>query len=92
MRIKFAHLRDRSTSGGWVNFAIFGANSNNGTDSGRAEVLRGLTIKARANGLQVDKSALAYTQNGRTMYYGTPDLVDYLSVNGVPQWTHSLEF
>ncbi len=91
MKINFAHIRDRSTNGGWINFAVFAANSNNGTDSGRAGVLRDLTIKTRANGLQVDKSALAYTQNGRTTFYGTPDLVEYLSNHGVPGWTHSLD-
>jgi uncharacterized protein YjiK len=91
MKINVAHIRERSTSGGWINFAVFEANSNNGTDSGRAEVLRNLTIKARANGLQVEKSALAYNQSGRTMFYGTPDLVDYLSNSGVPRWTHSLD-
>ncbi len=91
MRINFAHIRERSTSGGWINFAVFEANSNNGTDSGRADVLRDLTVRARANRLQIDKSALAYTQSGRIMFYGTPDLVEYLSNNGVPGWTHSLD-
>lgn len=91
MKINFAHIREHSTSGGWINFAVFEADSNNGTDSGRADVLHNLTMRARANRLQIDKSALVYTQNGRIMYYGTPDLVDYLSNNGVPRWTHSLD-
>lgn len=91
MRINFAHLRDRSQNGGWIDFAVFEANSNDGTDNGRAEVLRNLTMRARANGLKVDKSALAFAQNGRIMFYGSPDLVEYLSDAGVPQWTHSLD-
>ncbi len=91
MKINFAHIRDRSTTGGWINFAVFAADSNDGSDSGRSDVLHNLTMRARANGLRVDKSALAYTQNGRTVFYGTSDLVEYLSNQGVPRWTHSLD-
>jgi hypothetical protein len=28
---------------------------------------------------------------GRTKFFGTPDLVRYLSSRGVPTWTHTLD-
>ena len=91
MRINFAHIRERSTTGGWINFIVFEANSQSNTDSGRADVLRDLTRKARLSGLAVDQSALAYEQNGQLRYYGSPNLVDYLVDSGLPDWTHSFD-
>jgi len=81
MQIQMAHLRIQG-----INVAVFAANSADDTDSGRSEVLARLTMKARANGLAVEKSALAY----RNRYYGTPDLVRYLANNGVGRWTHKI--
>ena len=91
MRINFAHLRERSTSGGDINFIVFEANATNGSDSGRAEVLQDLTMRARRQGLRVDQSALAYSEHGRIRFYGSRNLVDYLSKRGVPRWTHSMD-
>lgn len=91
MRIRFAHLRERSTSGGYINFAVFQANSNDGTDSGRAEVLHSLTMQARMQGLRIDQSALAYDEHGRLRYYGDRNLVSYLARRGVAQWTHHID-
>jgi hypothetical protein len=91
MKISFAHLRERSTSGGWINFAVFGAKSTSGSDSDNAEVLAELTTKARMAGLKIDQSALAYDYCGRVMFYGSRNLVDYLSSYGVPNWTHSID-
>lgn len=34
MQINFAHLREQSTTGGWINFAVFDARSTSGGDSG----------------------------------------------------------
>jgi hypothetical protein len=45
---------------------------------------------ARAHGLNVDKAALAFREGGRTVFWGTPDLVRFLSRCGVPAWTHSI--
>lgn len=91
MKISFAHLRERSTSGGWINFAVFGAKSTSGSDSDNAEVLAELTTKARMSGLKIDQSALAYTHCGRVRFYGSRNLVDYLSGYGVPNWTHTID-
>ena len=91
MKISFAHLRERSTSGGWINFAVFGAKSNSGSDSDNDMVLSELTAKTRRAGLKIDQSALAYSYNGRVRFYGSKNLVNYLSKSGVPTWTHTID-
>lgn len=87
MKINLAHLRERSTTGGWIDFIVFDAKST----TNNKQLLIELTSKARMNGLKVDKSALAYETNGRLEFYGTKDLVEYLSNNGLPQWTHTID-
>jgi hypothetical protein len=52
MKINFAHIRERSTSGDWIDFAVFEAKSMAGTDSANADVLARLTAKARQAGLR----------------------------------------
>lgn len=91
MKINLAHIREQSTSGGWIDFAVFDAKSTSGGDSGKATLLSQLTVKARASGLKIDQSALAYSENGRIQFYGTKNLVDYLSRSGLPQWTHEID-
>lgn len=86
-QINLAHLRERSTSGGWINFVVFEAKSTTGDNDG---VLYDLTQAARAQGLAVDQSALAFTVGGRVRFYGDPNLVAYLSKRGVPRWTHKI--
>jgi hypothetical protein len=90
-KINFAHLRERATNGGWINFAVFEADATNRTNSGRNAVLNRLTLKARASGLRVDQSALAFEENGRIKYFGDPNLVQYLARNFRPYWTHSID-
>lgn len=91
MRINFAHLRDRSTSGGYINFAVFEADANNRTNQGRSILLQQLTNEARQLNLRVDKAALAFAENGRIKFFGSSDLVSYLADYGVPRWTHYLD-
>lgn len=88
MKIDLAHIRERSTTGGWIDFIVFGAKS---TTNNNDQLLAQLTSKARINGLKVDQSALAYEKNGRIEFYGTPNLVNYLSKMGLPQWTHTID-
>ena len=90
MKINFAHLRERATNGGWINFAVFEADARSNTSSSRDEALANLTAKARLSGLRVDQSALAFVESGRPTFYGSKHLVDYLSRMGVPRWTHSM--
>ncbi len=55
-------------------------------------VLADLTRKAIFQyNLAVDKSALAFTEFGDLKFFGTPDLVQFLSNNGVPKWTHEID-
>lgn len=86
MRIEMAHLRAQGTS-----FAVFAADANDRTSAGRQRLLGLLVAKARRNNLRVDKAALAFEEAGRTTYFGTPDLVRYLSSTGVGRWTHALD-
>jgi len=88
MKINMAHLRERSTTGGWINFAVFDAKSTAGDNAG---LLHQLTMAARANGLQVDQSALAFQSGGRIQFYGDKNLVSHLSKGWIPQWTHTID-
>ena len=91
MKINFAHLRERSTTGAPIDFAVFDARATAGTEQANAEVLSDLTFKARRAGYKVDQSALAYRENGRVRFYGDKNLVNYLSRRGVPGWTHWID-
>jgi len=88
MRTRLAHLRERSTSGGWIDFAVFDAKSTTGSN---AELLASLTVHARRSGLKVDQAALAYWEGGRVRFYGSKPLVEFLSRSGVPAWTHEID-
>lgn len=91
MRINYAHLREQSTSGGWINFAVFEARSTSGTDDANSQVLARLTAKARTSGQKIDQSALAFSDHGRIKFFGDKKLVEYLSKAGVPRWTHTID-
>ena len=89
MVIQFTHRRLPSTTGPWIDFAVFQAKSRTGNNS---TLLQQLCNKARANGLNIDKSALAFSLNGRIKFFGTPDLVNYLSKNGLPRMNKTINF
>jgi len=89
MKINLAHIRHPATSGGSIDFVVFGAKSPSGS-SGNPAVLANLTMKARASGLKVDQSALAFNVNNRLQFFGDKNLVDFLSKRGLPSWTHSI--
>lgn len=84
-QVRFAHLQDQG-----INFAVFAVDAIDQTNAGRGRVLADLTSRVRRQGLRVDKSALAFTEFGRLTFYGTKDLVDYLSSGWTPHWTHTL--
>ncbi|MBD2246544.1 hypothetical protein [Nostoc sp. FACHB-888] len=85
MQVELAHLRTQG-----IDFAVFNANTRTDSDTARANLLRDLTVAARAAGLKIDKSALAFVRAGKTQFYGTPDLVNYLANQGLPSWTHTI--
>ena len=88
MKVNMAHLWERSVTGGRIDFAVFDAKSTVGVNNA---LLARLTARARGSGLRVDQSALVYQESGQIKFYGTPALVDFLSKNGVPQWTHQID-
>ncbi|MGP7732864.1 hypothetical protein [Oceanimonas smirnovii] len=88
MKVNMAHLRERSTTGGWINFAVFDAKSTAGSNDA---LLAQLTQAARNTGMAIDQSALAFRVGNRVQFYGSRSLVDYLSKRGVPRWTHSID-
>jgi hypothetical protein len=82
-----AHLREQG-----IDFAVFGADSQCRTAPGRERLLADLTCRARAEGLRIQKSALAYRRGTRMEFFGTPDLVRFLAgLGGFIQWTHTLD-
>lgn len=85
MTIRVAHLRHQG-----IDFAVFAADARSSTNHAREELLSDLVIAARRQGLKVDKAALAFRSGSRTTFFGTPDLVRFLSNLGVPRWTHTL--
>jgi hypothetical protein len=91
VKINLAHIRHPAAAGGYIDFAVFDARSTAGTDSGNAAVLFRLTAKARASGLKVDQSALAFAEGSGVRFYGSTHLVDFLSKNGLPRWTHQID-
>jgi hypothetical protein len=91
MKVNFAHLRAQARNGGSISFAVFDARSSSGSREDNSRLLAQLTARARASNLRVDQSALAYRSGGRSEYFGTPSLVEYLSTAGVSQWTHSID-
>lgn len=86
MKIKLAHLREQG-----INFAVFFADAPSRTSHDRQVLLGQLTAKAQAAGLRVDKSALVITNAGRTGFYGTPDLVKFLSTCGPISANHEMD-
>ena len=85
MQINIAHLRTQG-----IDFVVADADATSHLTSDRDAVLSRVWAAARRAGLKVDKTALAFVENGRPTFYGTPDLVRYLAGHGVPRWTHSL--
>lgn len=45
MQIEFAHLRERSTNGGYIDFAVFNADAVTKNDRDRGSLLRDLTMR-----------------------------------------------
>lgn len=87
MRINVAHLRDQG-----IDFLVFDADATSRFASDRAEVLQDLKRRANIAGLRAQKAALAFTEGGRPTFYGTRDLVDYLSARpSAIRWTHTLD-
>ena len=90
MKIKFAHLKERSTNGSYISFVVFDVATRTKSNADNDEVLTQLTSMVRAQGLRVDQSALQYRRGSKLEFYGSRNLVKYLSKHGVSHWTHSM--
>jgi hypothetical protein len=87
MKVNLAHVNIQG-----INCAIFDAKPRSGTHrAALEELLSGLVIEARSSNLRVDKAALAYSELGGIKFFGSDDLVRFLSNNGLPRWTHTLD-
>lgn len=91
MRIEFAHLQERSTTGQLVNFAVFHAKANSNTAAARDAWLAQLIIAANSIGKKVDVGALVYNEHGQIKTWGHPFVLDYLSKRGVPRPNYYVE-
>ncbi|MFO7760594.1 MAG: hypothetical protein R6V20_03155 [Desulfobia sp.] len=92
MKVKIAHFSKRSTFGGWINFSVFKARTQTGSEAGNRKLLARLTAGARNAGYKIDHAALVYRQEGRIRYYGSRKAVNYLLRCGVPDWTDTIEY
>ncbi len=88
MKIRLAHLRTRQQG---INFAVFEADARSKNNQDRSNLLAELTRKARNSGLAIEKSALAFMSCGKITFFGSNDLVRYLSNNWGDDWTHSID-
>lgn len=91
MRIEFAHFQELSTTGHYVDFAVFHAKANSNTDSARDAWLAQLIIAANSSGRKVDVGALVYEDFGQIKTWGHPFVLDYLSKRGVPRPNYYVE-
>lgn len=83
--VNMAHIRIQG-----ISVAVFDARPTSGSDRDRQSVLDRLVMAARRTGMLVQKAALAYRDGRSVRFFGTPDLVRYLTRAGVPRWTHRL--
>lgn len=85
MRIEFAHLRERSTSGQYVDFAVFYSKADSNTASAKDAWLARLISAANNSGRKVEVGALVYEEHGQVKSWGHQFVLDYLSKKGAPR-------
>jgi hypothetical protein len=86
MKVQTAYLHDQG-----ISFLVFNADARAKNNQAREQLLVELTNVANQCGLRANKAALCYSEGARVHYFGTSDLVKYLSKRGVPRWTHSID-
>jgi hypothetical protein len=91
VQVNLAHIRQRSTTGTPIDFAVFDRRSNSGSQTDNSRLLEELTMKARAAGLKIDQAALAFMESGRITFFGSKHLVEHLSRRGLPGCTHKID-
>ena len=92
MEVQFAHFRQQTATGQFIDFAIFDAKTESGSESDNLELLNNLTDETiHVHKLKIDQAALVFKENDEMRFYGSTDLVNYISRAGFPKWTHTLE-
>lgn len=92
MRVNLAHFAIRATDGRTYSAAVFDAKANSGRQQDHMALAYELADAARdALDLQIHVCGVVFMQHGRPMSVGDRLVVDYLSKNPMPRWTHSLD-
>lgn len=91
VKVNLAHLRQKNQYDEWVNFAIFDACSESGTEADNLTLLKNLTLCAQQKKLKIDMATLYFYRGNDISYYGSTELVNYLKDAGMPTWTHTIE-
>ena len=91
MKINLAHFRQQTALGDFIDFAIFDTVSESGAESDNLMLLNNLTLSAQSKDLKIDQAALVFKKNDQVRFYGSKDLINYLSKSGFPKWTHTIE-
>ena len=89
MKVNYAVLQEQ-VSDRLSNNVVFQAGAPSSLESEQMELLRQLMMHVRRKGLNVHQAALAFEEEGELKFFGSRNLVDHLSENGLPGWTHSL--
>jgi curli biogenesis system outer membrane secretion channel CsgG len=92
MKVNVGHFRQETSDGGFIDFAVFDARTESGTEKDNLELLNNL-IRAtvQLKNLKIDRAALVFKRDGEIRFYGSKDLVDFLSKHGFPKWNVVLE-
>ncbi|MDC1436225.1 hypothetical protein N8303_03110 [Gammaproteobacteria bacterium] len=91
MKINMAHLRQETSNGDFMDFAIFDARSESGSEADNLTLLNELSENARKNNFKVDQAVLVFKIDDEIRFYGSTELAKYLSKVGFPKWTHQID-
>lgn len=90
MQVRVAFMSQASTDGSAKRFVVFDARAADGNNQA---LLRGLSERAKHAGMDFHWAALAFMQEGRLGYFGSPSLTQHLvKIKWVPSWTHTVEY
>jgi len=91
MKINMAHFRQETSNGDFMDFAIFDARSESGSEADNLTLLNELSENARKNNFKVDQAVLVFKIDDEIRFYGSTELAKYLSKVGFPKWTHQID-
>lgn len=74
-----------------MDFAIFDARSESGSEADNLTLLNELSENARKNNFKVDQAVLVFKIDDEIRFYGSTELAKYLSKVGFPKWTHQID-